>query len=136
MLNCFIKQFFVFGISCHKWQFLPSIFVLPEHNVLQTLSHHYEGVFAYAKHSLSTLPFLLALLGLLLAWFIYGRDSNISAVIKKRFAWIHWILENKYGFDVFLKDNAFGRAAVPSGASTGSHEACELRDGEKRYGGK
>ena len=38
--------------------------------------------------------------------------------------------------DVFLKDNAFGRAAVPSGASTGSHEACELRDGEKRYGGK
>lgn len=32
---------------------------------------------------------------------------------------------------------AFGRAAVPSGASTGAHEACELRDGEaKRYGGK
>ena len=29
-----------------------------------------------------------------------------------------------------------GRAAVPSGASTGSHEAVELRDGEKRYGGK
>jgi enolase len=30
----------------------------------------------------------------------------------------------------------FGRAAVPSGASTGSHEAVELRDGEQRYGGK
>jgi enolase len=38
--------------------------------------------------------------------------------------------------DVTLKDGAFGRAAVPSGASTGSHEAVELRDGEKRYGGK
>ncbi len=39
--------------------------------------------------------------------------------------------------DVILKDGSFGRAAVPSGASTGSHEACELRDGDKkRYGGK
>ncbi len=39
--------------------------------------------------------------------------------------------------DVILEDGAFGRAAVPSGASTGAHEAVELRDGDKkRYGGK
>ncbi len=38
--------------------------------------------------------------------------------------------------DVQLKDGSFGRAAVPSGASTGSHEAVELRDGGKRYMGK
>jgi enolase len=39
--------------------------------------------------------------------------------------------------DVTLSDGAFGRAAVPSGASTGAHEAVELRDGDKsRYGGK
>lgn len=39
--------------------------------------------------------------------------------------------------DVVLNDGSFGRAAVPSGASTGSHEAVELRDGDKkRYGGK
>jgi enolase len=39
--------------------------------------------------------------------------------------------------DVTLETGAFGRAAVPSGASTGAHEAVELRDGEKgRYGGK
>jgi enolase len=39
--------------------------------------------------------------------------------------------------DVWLEGGAFGRAAVPSGASTGEHEAWELRDGEKnRYGGK
>jgi len=39
--------------------------------------------------------------------------------------------------EVTLEDGAFGRAAVPSGASTGVHEALELRDGEKaRYGGK
>ncbi|MFI5262161.1 MAG: phosphopyruvate hydratase, partial [Candidatus Limnocylindrales bacterium] len=39
--------------------------------------------------------------------------------------------------DVLLADGAFGRAGVPSGASTGIHEAVELRDGERdRYGGK
>lgn len=39
--------------------------------------------------------------------------------------------------DLFLDDGSFGRAAVPSGASTGSHEAVELRDGDKkRYLGK
>ena len=39
--------------------------------------------------------------------------------------------------DVLLQSGAFGRAAVPSGASTGVHEAVELRDGDKsRYMGK
>ncbi|MBD1546386.1 phosphopyruvate hydratase [Roseibium aggregatum] len=38
--------------------------------------------------------------------------------------------------DVFLEDGSFGRAAVPSGASTGAHEAVELRDGGDRYLGK
>ena len=39
--------------------------------------------------------------------------------------------------DIILEDGSFGRAAVPSGASTGEHEAVELRDGDKsRYMGK
>src|ERR1700720_1644510 len=39
--------------------------------------------------------------------------------------------------DVVLEDGSMGRAGVPSGASTGEHEAVELRDGDKaRYGGK
>src|SRR5215470_13306726 len=39
--------------------------------------------------------------------------------------------------DVMLEDGSFGRAAVPSGASTGIYEAVELRDGDKaRYLGK
>ncbi len=39
--------------------------------------------------------------------------------------------------DILLEDGSFGRAAVPSGASTGAHEAVEKRDGDKsRWGGK
>ncbi|MGH6940993.1 MAG: phosphopyruvate hydratase, partial [Hypericibacter sp.] len=39
--------------------------------------------------------------------------------------------------DILLEDGSLGRAAVPSGASTGAHEAVELRDGDKsKYQGK
>ncbi len=38
--------------------------------------------------------------------------------------------------DVWLANGAFGRAAVPSGVSTGEHEAHELRDGDEAFGGK
>jgi enolase len=38
--------------------------------------------------------------------------------------------------EVLLEDGSLGRAAVPSGASTGAFEAAELRDGDERYGGK
>src|SRR6478609_880296 len=38
--------------------------------------------------------------------------------------------------EIYLEDGSMGRAAVPSGASTGAHEAVELRDGGKRYLGK
>jgi enolase len=38
--------------------------------------------------------------------------------------------------EVVLEDGSMGRAAVPSGASTGAHEAHESRDGDSRYGGK
>jgi enolase len=38
--------------------------------------------------------------------------------------------------DIHLIDDSFGRAAIPSGASTGKHEAVELRDGNNSYMGK
>jgi enolase len=63
----------------------------------------------------------------------------MSKEIKKVFA--REILDSRGNptveAEVLLADGAFGRAATPSGASTGVHEACELRDGDKkRYGGK
>src|SRR5947199_2482608 len=62
-------------------------------------------------------------------------DTNISKVLARE------ILDSRGNptieVDVQLESGALGRAAVPSGASTGEHEAVELRDGDKkRYGGK
>ena len=50
--------------------------------------------------------------------------------------WIHAVIPLVEA-EVFLSDGAVGRAIVPSGASTGEHEAVELRDGDtKRFMGK
>ena len=61
--------------------------------------------------------------------------SNISKIIARE------IMDSRGNptveADVYLESGAWGRAAAPSGASTGSREALELRDGDKaRYLGK
>src|ERR1700691_4113919 len=70
-----------------------------------------------------------------LAIFLGGRMSKIARVVARQ------ILDSRGNptveADVVLEDGTRGRAAVPSGASTGEHEALELRDGDKsRYLGK
>ena len=62
-------------------------------------------------------------------------------MVKITKIWAREILDSRGNptveVDVWLEDCAWGRAAVPSGASTGVHEAVELRDGDSdRYGGK
>jgi enolase len=67
------------------------------------------------------------------------RDASVSS---SRISSVHarQILDSRGNptveVDVVLESGAFGRAAVPSGASTGVHEAVELRDGGAAYGGK
>lgn len=64
-----------------------------------------------------------------------AKDAKITKIIGRE------ILDSRGNptveVDVYLSDGSMGRAGVPSGASTGSHEAVELRDGDKkRFGGK
>jgi enolase len=74
---------------------------------------------------------------LILEYVLEGdKDMSIIETI-----WAREILDSRGNptveVEVFLEDGAWGRAAVPSGASTGMHEALEMRDGDKaRYGGK
>jgi enolase len=69
---------------------------------------------------------------------ISGEQNSMSEITAVR---ARQVLDSRGNptveVDVTLKDGSFGRAIVPSGASTGEHEAVELRDGDKkRYGGK
>lgn len=78
-----------------------TIFVLPEHNVLQHLSADYPGATLMALEAGKTFTFWLAIMGILTAWLFIGMYPQWSLYFKKRFAWLYAILVRKYGFDDF-----------------------------------
>jgi NADH-quinone oxidoreductase subunit L len=65
------------------------------------LSGAFHGAWAMAVHSLTTLPLWLAVGGVVTAWWFYLKQPAIPAAIKKRFAWIYQLLDNKYYMDWF-----------------------------------
>ncbi len=75
------------------------------HPAMAHLAEHYaeklHSPAGMALHGFLTLPFLLALLGVGLAWFFYTKRPDIPASIQQKFSGIYQILENKYGFDRF-----------------------------------
>ena len=71
------------------------------HDTLGEVGKSYHGAFAFMVHGLQTPPFWLAMAGLVTAWFVYTQKPQIAAEIKNRFAWLHTILDRKYGFDDF-----------------------------------
>ncbi len=78
------------------------IFVNDEiHPAMHKLGHHFHGAGSMAIDALVSLPFLLALCGVLLSWFFYMKRPDIPEMLMKRFSFIYSILENKYGFDAF-----------------------------------
>ena len=60
-----------------------------------------HDAFGMALHSFLSLPLLLAVSGVVLAWFFYMKRPDIPTAIQARFSTVNKILENKYGFDRF-----------------------------------
>jgi NADH-quinone oxidoreductase subunit L len=63
------------------------------------LAAHFHGAFALGVHAFQTLPFVLALAGVVLAWYFYVINPSIPAAIQARFQGLHRLLENKYYLD-------------------------------------
>ncbi len=78
-----------------------SIYVLPEHDVLDELAREYHGVWGFITHGFVTWPFWLAISGIFVAWLFYLKRPDWSAAVKTRFSFIYNILVRKYGFDEF-----------------------------------
>jgi NADH-quinone oxidoreductase subunit L len=78
-----------------------SIFVLPQHNVLLTLAHEFQGAKVMALEAGSTLVFWLAIAGIVTAWIFNLRYTQVAEKLKKRFAFFYNIMVRKYGFDDF-----------------------------------
>jgi NADH-quinone oxidoreductase subunit L len=71
------------------------------HPAMAELAEAFHGAAAMALHSLTSLPFWLALAGVVTAWWFYLMQPAIPAAIKARFAWVYDLLDNKYYIDWF-----------------------------------
>jgi NADH-quinone oxidoreductase subunit L len=69
------------------------------HPAMEHLKEEFHSAAAMGVHALQTLPFFLALAGVVLSWFFYMKRPDIPAAIQRKFSAIHTLLENKYYFD-------------------------------------
>lgn len=76
-----------------------SIKVLPQNDTIAAMKEHFHGAAAMALHGLQTLPFWLAVAGIVTAWFFYIRRPDLPDVVAKRFRPIYTVLDRKYYFD-------------------------------------
>ncbi|HRE17928.1 MAG TPA: proton-conducting transporter membrane subunit, partial [Rhodocyclaceae bacterium] len=74
---------------------------LAAHPAMEHLAEHFHGAVAMGLHGLQSLPFFLALGGVLLSWFFYMKRPDIPAAIKDRLSGLYVLLDNKYYFDKF-----------------------------------
>ncbi|MCK9379521.1 MAG: NADH-quinone oxidoreductase subunit L [Sulfuritalea sp.] len=83
-----------------KW-FGDAIYIAEVHKGVETMAEEFHGVFGMMLHSITTLPFWLAVSGAATAWFLYIVRPDLPAVIKQKSGVLAIILEEKYGFDRF-----------------------------------
>ncbi len=76
-------------------------FDLTKHHAMKEMTEAFHGAWAMTLHGLSTLPFWLALAGVVTAYVFYMVKPEIPAAIKARTGFINRVLENKYYFDWF-----------------------------------
>ncbi len=78
-----------------------SIFVLPEHNALAAVGESWHGPAGMVTHGVMQPPFVLAMLGVFTAWFLYMKRPDIAESIKNKSGLLYTMLVEKYGFDRF-----------------------------------
>jgi NADH-quinone oxidoreductase subunit L len=85
-----------------------------KHPAMEELAREFHGAGAMAVHSLTSLPFWLALAGVVCAYVFYMVKPEIPAAIKARSGFIYRLLENKYYLD-WINENVIARLARMTG---------------------
>lgn len=76
-----------------------AIKVLPQNDTIEAMKEHFRGAAAMGLHGLQTLPFWLAVGGIVTAWFFYIRRPDLPDAVARRFRPIYTLLDHKYYFD-------------------------------------
>ena len=96
-----ILGYFGVGEIVHGDWFKGVITVTEQHDTLKPLTEEFHGALSMAIHGLTSLPFVLAMLGVALAFYLYVINPALPAKLRKQFGFIVKILEEKYYFDRF-----------------------------------
>ncbi len=82
--------------------FFGSAIVVDEsHRIATEVTHHFDSWWGLILHSFADYPVYLAAGGVFTAWFLYMKRPDLPDMIQQRFALVHKVLVNKYGFDRF-----------------------------------
>ncbi len=81
--------------------FADSIKVLPAHDVVRQIAEHYAGLGPFIAHGLQSPPFLLAVAGIVTAWFMYVRLPHLPGQVREKAGVIYTLLLRKYFVDEF-----------------------------------
>jgi NADH-quinone oxidoreductase subunit L len=105
--------------------FKDAIFVdAAKHPAMKELAAGFHGAAAMALHGLTTLPFFLALAGVVVAWWFYVKQPSIPAALARTFKPLVTVLENKYYLDWFNEHVlAAGARALGTGLWKGGDQA-------------
>ncbi len=78
-----------------------AIKVLPARDVLAQIGQDFHGIGPFIAHGMQSLPFLLAVAGIFVAWLFYIRAPHLPGMVQQKVHLIYNVLVNKYGFDDF-----------------------------------
>jgi NADH-quinone oxidoreductase subunit L len=93
---------YVIGSLIYGDFFQGAIFIDPaRHPALHQMGEEFHGVVAMGLHGLTSLPFGLAMLGVVLSWWFYLKQPSIPAAIRRTFGPVYRLLDNKYYLDWF-----------------------------------
>jgi NADH-quinone oxidoreductase subunit L len=101
---------------------------LERHPAMEELKKDFHGATAMALHALTSLPFWLALAGVVVSGWFYLVQPAIPAAIARTFAWVYRLLENKYYMD-WINENIIATATRAIGVSLWKGGDVALIDG-------
>jgi NADH-quinone oxidoreductase subunit L len=79
--------------------FKEALYVHPDHNTLAAVGEGFHGAGGFILHGMTGWPFILAMLGLFLAWYLYMKDLAMADKIKTILLPLYKLLDKKYWFD-------------------------------------
>jgi NADH-quinone oxidoreductase subunit L len=93
--------FFTIGPMLYGNWFKGAIFVGENHHAMEKLAEEFQGAGAMGFHGFLSLPFWLALAGVVVAWYLYLVNTALPDAIEARTLWLYKLLDNKYYLDRF-----------------------------------